>query len=120
MAGQDAVAALIARMDAQRARWVPLPDGKRVQIRRPLQTELRKFVGGVSLDHMCEYSCGWEGFSEADLLGAAIGSSDPLPFDAALWSRVLRDRVDYVEPIAQAMVAAIDEYLQTVGKAEKN
>lgn len=116
----DAVAALIARMDAQRTRWVSLPDGKRVQVRRPLQTEMRQFIGGVNVDHACQYVCGWEGFTEADLLGAAIGSSDPLPFDTALWSRVLRDRAQYVQPVAEGIVAAIDEHLQQVGTAEKN
>lgn len=118
---QDAVAALIARMDAQRTRWVPLSDGKRVQIRRPLETEMREFIGGiVTVDHVCRYTCGWEGFTEADLLGAAIGSSDAVPFDAALWSRVVRDKVDYVPPVAQAIVAAIDEHLQAIGEATKN
>jgi len=121
MAGKDAITALIARMDEQRTRWVPLPDGKRVQVRRPLQTELRLFVGGgVSIEHVCQYVCGWDGFTEADLLGAAVGSSDPLPFAAELWDRVVRDRIDYVQPVAEAMASAIGDYLQTIGSAEKN
>jgi hypothetical protein len=48
-------AALIARMEEQRTRWATLPDGKRVQFRRPLETELSKFRGGVDIEHLCEY-----------------------------------------------------------------
>jgi len=112
--------ALIARMDAQRSRWVALPDGKRVQFRRPLETEFGKFRSGVGVDHLCEYVCGWEGFSEADLLGSAIGSSDPLPFSAELWARVVRDRLEYVRPVATEVVAAITEHLAEKDAIAKN
>ena len=114
------LAALIARMDAQRSFWAALPDGKRVQMRRPLETEFGRFRGGVTVEHVAEYACGWEGFTEADLLGPAIGSSDPLPFEPALWARVVRDRVAYVKPAAQEMVKAIDAHLATRATTAKN
>ena len=112
--------ALIERMDEQRARWVSLPDGKRVRFRRPLEMEFVKFRIGVDVNHLCEYVCGWDGFSEVDRLGAAIGSSDPLPFSAELWSRVVRDRMDYVRPVATAMVEAITEHVAAKEASAKN
>ena len=114
------VAALIAKMDEQRARWVDLPDGKRVQFRRPLETEFGRFRGGVSVEHLCEHVCGWDGFTEADLLGPAIGASDVQTFAPELWARVVRDRVDYVKPLAEAMAASITEHLAAKAATAKN
>lgn len=119
MSGFD-MAALIARMDAQRTRWAQLPGGRRVQFRRPLETEFGKFRHGVTVDHLAEYACGWEGFTEADLLGAAIGSSDAVPFSPELWGRLVRDRLDYVTPVAQAIVAAVTDHLASRDAAAKN
>ena len=114
-------AALIARMEAQRTRWCALPGGPhRVQFRRPLETEFGRFRGGVTVDHVCEYVCGWEGFTEADLLGGGIGSSDPVPFAPELWARVVRDKLDYVAPVSEALVAAITDHLQTRDATAKN
>lgn len=114
------LAALIARMDAQRTRWATLPGGRRVQFRRPLETEFGRFRQGVTVEHLAEYACGWEGFTEADLLGAAIGSSDPVPFSPELWGRLVRDRLDYVAPMAQAIVDAVTEHLASRDAAAKN
>lgn len=113
-------AALIARMDAQRERWVDLPDGKRVKIQRPLEADFVRLRGGVTVEHVAEFAGDWAGFTEADLLGAAIGSSDALAFSPALWSRVVRDRVAYVGPVAEAIVAAITEHLQQQSDIAKN
>lgn len=114
------VAALIARMDEQRARWVDLPSGKRVRIRRPLETEFIRFRAGAGVEHVCEFACDWEGFTEADLLGAAVGASDEQAFAPELWSRVVRDRVDYVQPVAKALVDAITEHLAAKDAVAKN
>jgi hypothetical protein len=113
-------AALLARLDEQRKHWAELPDGKRVQFRRPLETELPRFAGGVTVEHLCEYACGWAGFTEADLLGAAIGADDKVDFSPALWSRLVRDRVDYVQPVAVAMVNCITEHLASKAATAKN
>jgi len=112
--------ALIAKMAEQRSRWVSLKDGKRVRFRRPLETEFGKFRAGVTVDHLCEYVFDWEGFTEADLLGPAIGASDAVAFDPELWSTVVRDRIDYVQPIAEGIVAAITEHLEARETAGKN
>ena len=49
-----------------------------------------------------------------------VKAGDAVEFTPELWSRVLRDRIQYVEPIASAIVAAISEHLDAVGKAAKN
>jgi hypothetical protein len=111
---------LIDRMDAQRTHWAALPDGKRVQFRRPLETEFGKFRTGVHVEHLCEYAIGWEGFTEADLLGAAVGGSDVAPFSPELWARVVRDRIAYVTPLAEALVECIRLHLEAKDGAAKN
>lgn len=118
MAGD--LAALIARMDLQRTHWADLPGGKRVQFRRPLETEFGKFRQGVTVDHLVEFACGWEGFTEADLLGSAIGSSDAVSFSPDLWGRVVRDKLDYVEPLSTAIVDAITQHLARRDATAKN
>lgn len=111
---------LIAQLDQQRTRWAALPGGKRVQYRRPLETEFHKFRSGVEVDHVAEYVCGWEGFTEADILGAAIGGDQAVPFNARLWERIARDRLDYVAAVATAIVDAITDYLAQRDAAAKN
>lgn len=111
---------LIAKMDAECQHWVDLPGGLRVRFQRPLETEFHKFRHGVTVDHLCEYVTGWEGFTEATLLGAGIGASDPLAFGPKLWARVVRDRVEYVAPVAQAIADAITAHLGTKDAATKN
>jgi hypothetical protein len=111
---------LIAQLDEQRTRWADLPGGKRVQFRRPLETEFHKFRGGVEVQHVAEYVCGWSGFTEADILGAAIGSDQTVPFNSRLWDRVARDRLDYVAAVATAIVDAITDYLQQRDATAKN
>jgi hypothetical protein len=111
---------LIARMDALRSHWVDLPGGKRVQFRRPFETDLGKFAGGVSVEHVCECACDWAGFTEADLVGAAFGSDAPVKFTPELWAHVVRDRIAYVQPVAEAVVKAITEHLAEMGAAAKN
>ena len=91
-----------------------------MQFRRPLETELGKFRGGVDVEHLCQYVCGWEGVTEADLLGPAIGANDAVDFSPALWAGLVRDRIDYVQPVAQAMVDAITDHLASKASAAKN
>lgn len=114
------VQALLARAARQREHWAELEDGKRVQFRRPVEVELPRLVGGVQIEHVIEYACGWEGFTEADLLGPAVGSADPLPFHRDLFAAIVRDNVAMVAPVAEAMAKAVTEYLQAKAATEKN
>jgi hypothetical protein len=41
-------------------------------------------------------------------------------FTPKLWARLVRDRIDYVQPVAQAMVDAITEHLASKAATAKN
>ena len=98
---------LVARLREQRMKWVDLADedGKRVRIIRPTETELGSlFKGGqlsIGLEEVKRFVVDWEGITEADLLGPAIGAADAVPFDAALWAEVVADKVRWVRQLAQ-------------------
>lgn len=117
-------AELIAKLDEQRTRWVDLPDGKRLRVMRPLETDADRLTGHRSLGSLAEALCtfvvGWSGFTEADLLGAALGASDEVAFDAALCLRVLRDRGDYVVTLGDEIRAMVKAHRDAKDAAAKN
>jgi hypothetical protein len=116
------------QMMAQRKSWVDLGDGKRVQITRPPETMIGEFsnygdgkfsVSSV-IDRVIKYTVGWDGITEADLLGASVGASDLVPFDPALWALVIEDRAEWLMKIAQALTASIANHYEQKAQAEKN
>lgn len=107
----EATDRVIERLRASRTHWVDLPAGKRIQYLRPPETELPLLRHGVRLEHVIQYVVGWEGYSEALLLGASVGSSDPLPFETALFSEVIRDDAVALGAIAKAIAKASEDYL---------
>ena len=113
-------AALIARMQEQRSTWVPLPGGQRVRLLRPVESELHRFIAGVNVEDVCRHADGWDGFTEATLLGPAIGASDPLPFNAELWAAYVRDRVDVAKVCVTALAKLISDHLERKDSAAKN
>ena len=126
--------ALIARLQAQRTSWCelqPAADGQpaiAVQLRRPLEAELPEYHAATQVGTMrqrlvqaaCEQAIGWRGMSEAALLGAAIGSADELPCDAALWVEIVRDRQDWLNAVAQHLMDAIHAHIQARSLEAKN
>ena len=119
---------LINQLRAQRQSWVDLEPGKRVQIMRPPESEIGAFLrvenGRKSmmadLDQVVKFTTGWEGITEADLLGASVGASDAVPFDPALWAEVVADRGDWLKAVAQALLDAIVKHFDEKAQAEKN
>ena len=119
---------LIDQLRAQRKTWVDLEPGKRVQIMRPPESEIGKFLHfedgqkhmRAELDQVVKYVTGWDGITEADLLGAAVGASDAVPFDAVLWAEVVADRGDWLKLVAQALLDAIVKHFEAKAQAEKN
>lgn len=114
------VQALLARMAAQREAWADLGGGKKPQYRRPPEVELPRLMGGVGLEHVTQYACGWEGFTEADLLGAGIGGSDAVPFHRDLWAAYAADHAEDVAAVSQAMAQTVTVYLQRKADVAKN
>lgn len=111
---------LAAKLREQREHWVDVGGGKRVKLRRPHTVDLAKFKDGITIELITACVVGWGGFTEADLLGPAIGASDPAPFSADLWSEVVRDRVDLVPPIVDALVRIVSEHVAATGKIAGN
>lgn len=112
--------ALIARLAEQRRHWADLPGGVRVRFARPHETEFARFRLGITIEHVCEYVDGWDGVTEAVVLGPSIGSDAPVPFDAALWRELVRDRIDWVPPVAEAIAKAITDHLAAKDATAKN
>jgi hypothetical protein len=119
---------LITQLRAQRQTWVDLAPGKRVQIIRPAESEIGDFFRVTNgdrsmvcgLDQVAKFVTGWDGITEADLLGAAVGASDAVPFDAALWAEVVADRSDWLKLVAAALLDAIVRHFDQKAEAEKN
>lgn len=129
MSPQEAIAA----HRAARQSWVelePAKDGqpaKRVQIIRPRDAEafdLRDLRGGGEIDLLvrcaCKYVTGWDGFTLADLLGAAIAPPDPAPFSAELWAEVAPDHSPWLVAVFEALNRAVEAELQRREAAAKN
>lgn len=104
--------ALLARMASQREASVTLPNGKRLTFRRPPEVELPRLAGGVLLQHVIEYACGWERFTTADLLGDGDGSDAPVEFSRELWEAYAKDHAEAVQVVANAMAETVSEYLK--------
>lgn len=105
---------------AQREQWVDLEPGKRVRVRRPDETEvltLRR--GNVTPEQWARCCVGWDGITEADLLGAAIGSSDLAEFSVELWVIVVRDHVEWLGKVADKVVEMISVHLAQKDSAGK-
>lgn len=113
------VALMLARMQGQREFDVELPNGRTVRMRRPPEVELPQMIGGVRLQHVVDAAVGWN-FTEADLLGAAIGAEDEVPFDRALWREYVADNAPALEASSRRLAEAVSDYLKRKGETAKN
>src|SRR5574343_637511 len=116
--------ALIARMDEQRAQWLDLVDfpGKRLRFLRPLETDIHGMRAKTLRDiaeSAAEFVDDWSGFTEATLLGDAVGSDQPVAFHRALFVRWLRDRTEVVAALGEAIKASIDAYVAARDQSRK-
>lgn len=119
---------LIQQLRDQRKRWITLEEGRRVQIMRPPETDLPDFLAPTEdgrytlqaeLRHVEKYVVGWDGFTEADLVGPA-GSSDAAPFTPELWREAVADKLQWMRQIAQALLDVILEHRAAREEAAKN
>lgn len=124
---------IIDQLRAQRESWCVLREADAdtpelaVKLRRPAEVELQAYRGGAGRDldatlteAACSTAVDWRGFSEAELLGAAIGSSDPLPFSADLWREAVRDRLDWLGKCANHVMTAVAEHFAAKAEQRKN
>jgi hypothetical protein len=124
---------LLRKLLALRESWCelrPAADRKpalEVLLRRPSETELPEYqtYGGKTMHQLlttavCKQAVDWRGFTEADLLGAALGSSDEVPFSTPVWEVVVRDRMRWIDTCAAHLMGQITHHLDQRDAAEKN
>lgn len=121
------MATMAERMLQARESWCtlrPAEDGRpalKVKLRRPAESAMRAMAGvGVSDADVCAAAVDWEGFSEAELLGAAVGSADPIPFDGQAWQVYVLDSVASLSLCQAHLVQAISTHLDQVVGDRKN
>ena len=117
---------LAERMRERRAFWVelePAADGKppkRVQLLRPPETELAAVLAGFKVEHVVAAAVAWEGFTEEDLLGAGVGSTDAAPFSPEAWRELVLDSAKFASQAMGELTAAVVAHLEKVSQASGN
>lgn len=111
---------LIAKALEQRESWVDLGGGKRAKIRRPPAAQMFDFGRATTPEMFLRSVVGWDGFTEADVLGASVGSDSTVPFDVELWLVLALDQVEWIGKVSEALVEAIKAYLEKQGDIAKN
>lgn len=112
---------LIARLAEQRRTWIPLADGRRrVRVSHPLATELHELSGFPTVEIVCRYADGWDGFTEADILGGAAGSDLPAEFSRELFSLWARDQVETLTTVAEGLLEIIRRRVEQQAGIAKN
>lgn len=121
---------LLAQMRRNREQSVDLGDGKSVTFRRPPEAEMNallvsepgsdKVTFSVDVQHVRKYVVGWKGFTEADLLGSAIGSDTTVEFDVDLWDEMCSDRLEWVTKVAKAILDSVVHFINNRADNAKN
>ena len=119
---------LLAKLKNRRQKSVEVAEGKTVQFMRPPEADfpsLLSFTDGkgvwnVTLEHVRKYVTGWKGVTEADLIGASVGSSDEEEFDAELWGEVAADNFEWQQKVAQAILDSVVNHITERDATAKN
>lgn len=111
---------VLAALRARRLHWVEIEPGRRVQFARPPETEMHRLVDGIFVEQVIEYVRAWDGFTEATILGAAIGSSDSVEFSRELWAEYVSDHAEEVAKVAKGIAEAVRDHLKAREATAKN
>lgn len=111
---------LVERLRAARESWCEVAPGKRVRLRRPLEWEMQRFRGGISLELVLEFVVGWEGFTEADLLPAGVGGPAVAEFSTAAAREALGDRHEWFNAVTNALTEAMRAHMAARESTTKN
>lgn len=119
--------ALIARMRRARRITVELNpdagDGKRVHLLRPPEEQALQIVRAarVSSEDVLAAACGWDGITEADLLGPDLGAGDQVvEFAPEIFAEYVRDRAELLGRLMQALAEAINAHFERRAETAKN
>ena len=123
--------ALLAQLRAQRLRWVDMAaagsPGVRVQMDTPSQFKasriaraLRSGDGDGAISEVASLVQAWEGVTGAMLLGAAVGSADPVPAHAGVLAVICADRPEWVNALCMAAIEQATEARAKIEAASGN
>lgn len=113
------------RMEEARRFWCDLPqlgEGRRVRLRRPDQfnwSELKE-GGAKTLDFVVSAAVGWEGVTDADLLGPEFGADAPAAFDVEAWRLLVSDDVEMLSHCFAKMLEVVNAHWEKVKAARGN
>lgn len=117
----DAGDRIIQQHRAQRTGRVEVAPGKVLLVRRPAGfTEMAAFHNGIKPEHVIRQVVGWEGITEADLLGESVGSSSAVEWSRALSDEVVSDRISWARKVTEWLANAIVTYIEKSDAIEKN
>lgn len=112
------------KMRAQRESWLELdePPRRALCIRRMPEGRLGVLVlrKKLSLEELCECIVGWRNFTEADLLGSTVGSSDAAAFDPDACRELVSDDVELFVKVNEHLMSGIEAFLTQKAEATKN
>jgi hypothetical protein len=105
---------------ALRERWVELEPGKRVRYHRPRTAEVPEVAKAGDIGVAVKLVDGWEGFTEADLLGPSIGANEPVPFHPEVWAEYALDRMHVIAKVLEHIVETMKLHDEQQRAVEKN
>lgn len=122
-APQDAASRLLAQMRAARRRSVEVEPGKRLVYLRPTEEQILQLGARRirAVDLARSQIVDWEGVTEADLLGSAVGSADPAPFSPEIAAEVLADRAStWLPALVDHLIATVQGFMEAREAQRKN
>lgn len=127
------------RMREKRMAWVELAEAlpgiegvpgsgkaaRRLRLIRPSEEQLGQGIviaGTISIgyDEVKRFVVDWSGFTQADLLGSAIGTSDPVAFAPDLWAEYVTDNTDAYRLVAQKLLDLCLQHVEQRAQDRKN
>lgn len=114
------MSALLDKLRAQREGAAEVAPGKVLTVRRPLAAHMPELRAGITPELVIRHVTAWSGVTEADLLGAAVGASDPVPFSPELMAEVVLDRPEWLDAVSLKLLSMVNAYFETRGATAKN
>mgnify|MGYP000010448999 CR=1 FL=1 len=96
---------------------------KRIFLLRPLEEQALAMMHAksVTIDDVCRHADGWEGITQADLLGPELGSQDEaVDFAPEIFSEFVRDRADLMAELVTRLAEAINAHFARRADTAKN
>lgn len=120
-------AELIERLREQRRDWLDISallrrdaGSVRVRLVRPAEAEMPQLRGVLVAEAAADWVDGWDGVTEAVLLGDDVGSVTPVTFSADLWREFVRDRADIAKAVFDRLASMVEAHLKAREAARGN